>query len=112
MYPHPVGQNSVLSPPEIDLFFAAAQAEDIIKLREQYRCQHFRILVIGRANAGKTTILEKVCGIAKGTKPITILDEKGKLDENFMHSLKYILFHLGAELASSETHLRPSIEVS
>ena len=46
-------------------------------LRECYLCPHFRILVIGRANAGKTTILEKVCGVAKGTKPI-IYNEYGK----------------------------------
>ncbi|KAJ7787444.1 hypothetical protein B0H14DRAFT_281427 [Mycena olivaceomarginata] len=25
------------------------------------KCKHFRILVIGRANAGKTTLLKKVC---------------------------------------------------
>ena len=25
------------------------------------KCRHFRILVIGRANAGKTTLLKKVC---------------------------------------------------
>jgi hypothetical protein len=30
-----------------------------IELRSQ--CEHFRILVIGRANAGKTTLLKKVC---------------------------------------------------
>ena len=47
-------------------------------LRERYLCPHFRILVIGRANAGKTTILEKVCGVAKGTKPI-IHDNDGEL---------------------------------
>ena len=46
-------------------------------LREHYLCPHFRILIIGRANAGKTTILEKVCGVAKGTKPI-IYDKDGK----------------------------------
>ena len=46
-------------------------------LRERYLCPHFRILVIGRANAGKTTILEKVCSVAKGTKPI-IYDKDGK----------------------------------
>ena len=46
-------------------------------LREKYLCPHFRILVMGRANAGKTTILEKVCGVAKGTKPI-IYDNDGK----------------------------------
>ena len=47
-------------------------------LREHYLCPHFRILVIGRANAGKTTILEKVCGVAKATKPI-ICDKDGEL---------------------------------
>ena len=51
--------------------------EDIKVLRERYKCSHFRILIIGRANAGKTTILEKVCGVARGTKPI-IHDENGK----------------------------------
>ena len=30
-----------------------------VKLREKYT--HFRILVIGRANAGKTTLLKRVC---------------------------------------------------
>jgi len=29
------------------------------------RCQKFRILIIGRANAGKTTILQKVCDTTK-----------------------------------------------
>jgi len=46
-------------------------------LRRRYECPHFHILVIGRANAGKTTILEKVCGVAKGTEPI-IYDNDGK----------------------------------
>ena len=32
---------------------------DPYKLRERYEC--FRILVIGRANAGKTTLLQRVC---------------------------------------------------
>ncbi|KAF8711482.1 hypothetical protein AX14_013269, partial [Amanita brunnescens Koide BX004] len=60
-------------------------------LRKQYKCPHFRILVIGRANAGKTTILEKVCGVAKGTKPI--------------------IYHKNGErLQPSQTHLMPSIE--
>ena len=79
-------------------------------LREQYRCPHFRILVIGRANAGKTTILEKVCGVAKGTQPIIIYDKKGMLDESCV--LSHILFLLGEELEPSKTHLIPSIEVS
>jgi septin family protein len=32
---------------------------EAVKLREKYT--HFRILVIGRANAGKTTLLKRVC---------------------------------------------------
>jgi GTP-binding protein EngB required for normal cell division len=60
-------------------FFAVAH--DIATRREQYRCPHFRILVIGRANAGKTTILEKVCGVAKGTHPMIIYDKIGKSNE-------------------------------
>jgi len=50
---------------------------NIVVLRERYRCAHFRVLVIGRANAGKTTILEKVCGVDKETEPI-IYDKNGK----------------------------------
>ena len=80
-------------------------------LRDQYRCPHFCILVIGRANAGKTTILEKVCGVEKGTKPIIIHDKKGKLNEK-PNALSYILFLLGRELDPCETHLIPSVEAS
>ena len=79
--------------------------------REQYRCPYFRILVIGRANAGKTTILEKVCGVAKGTQPIIIHDEKGKLDE-IPCTFSYYVPFVGEEMEPSETHLIPSIEVS
>ena len=39
--------------------------------REKYR--HFRILVIGRANAGKTTLLKRVCNT---TEEPCIYDEK------------------------------------
>ena len=80
-------------------------------LREQYRCPHFRILVIGRANAGKTTILEKVCGVAKGTQPIIIHDKMGKLDKSPIY-FPHILCLLGKQLKPSETHLIPSIEAS
>ena len=75
---HIVSQNSVSTPAKSNQFFVNAEVEDIKILRERYRCPYFRILVIGRANAGKTTILEKVCGVAKGTKPI-ILDIEGRL---------------------------------
>ncbi|KAJ6585478.1 hypothetical protein B0H19DRAFT_925856 [Mycena capillaripes] len=36
-----------------------SELEKAIGLRR--KCKHFRILVIGRANAGKTTLLKKVC---------------------------------------------------
>ena len=111
---HLVGENIVSSPPEIEIdwFFIVAHAEDIAVLREQYRCPHFRILVIGRANAGKTTILEKVCGVAKGTQAIIIHDKEGKLDEIPCTFSSSVLFLLGEKLEPSDTHLIPSIEVS
>jgi len=40
-------------------------------------CPQFRILIIGKANAGKTTILRKVCNAKPDAKPI-IYDAKGK----------------------------------
>ena len=45
------------------------------QIREE--CRRFRILVIGKANAGKTTILRKVCNVGSDVKPI-VLDERGK----------------------------------
>ncbi|KAJ7871624.1 GTP-binding protein [Mycena olivaceomarginata] len=39
------------------------------------KCGHFRILVIGRANAGKTTLLKRVCG---STDDPEIFGPKGK----------------------------------
>ncbi|KAF8731476.1 hypothetical protein AX14_004838 [Amanita brunnescens Koide BX004] len=69
----------------------AGTTKQILMLKEQYKCPHFRILIIGRANAGKTTILEKVCGVQQGTKPI-IYDQNGE------------------ELAPSVAHLMPSVE--
>ena len=46
---------------------------------EQIRaeCPQFRILIIGKANAGKTTILRKVCNAKPDAKPI-IYDAEGK----------------------------------
>ncbi|KAF8332169.1 hypothetical protein F5887DRAFT_1140763 [Amanita rubescens] len=78
-------------------------------LREYYLCPHFRILVIGRANAGKTTILEKVCGVAKATEPI-IYDKDGELrgQHDIEHQITYpgsnFIFHdsQGFESGSTE----------
>ncbi|KAJ7932357.1 hypothetical protein B0H13DRAFT_1955033 [Mycena leptocephala] len=40
--------------------------DSIIDIRS--KCSHFRILVIGRANAGKTTLLKRVCNSVKEPK--------------------------------------------
>jgi len=40
-------------------------------------CPQFRILIVGKANAGKTTILRKVCNAKPGAKPV-MYDMKGK----------------------------------
>ena len=53
-------------------------SKPIAMLKERYKCPYFRILIIGRTNAGKTTILEKVCGVQQGTKPI-IYNKAGEL---------------------------------
>jgi hypothetical protein len=78
---HPVSRHSFSTLAKSNWFIVDADVEDVKILRERYRCPYFRILVIGRANAGKTTILEKVCGVAKGTTPI-ILDKEGMSDES------------------------------
>ena len=41
-------------------------------------CKQFRVLIMGRRNAGKTTILEKMTGNEAGAKP-EIRDENGDL---------------------------------
>ncbi|KAJ7241763.1 hypothetical protein C8J57DRAFT_72763 [Mycena rebaudengoi] len=45
-----------------------------IDLRSQ--CKHFRILVIGRANAGKTTLLKKVCNSIENPMIFSPSDKK------------------------------------
>ena len=45
--------------------------------RIRAECPQFRILIIGKANAGKTTILRKVCNAKPDAKPI-VYDAKGK----------------------------------
>jgi GTPase SAR1 family protein len=41
-------------------------------------CNRFRVLIIGRRNAGKTTILENMTGSEEGVKP-EIRDKEGRL---------------------------------
>ena len=79
---------SIFSITENEMDWSLA-AVDVAMLRDQYRCPHFRILVIGRANAGQTTILEKVCGVEKGTKPVIIHDKEGKLNESLIFTILY-----------------------
>ncbi|KAJ6533310.1 hypothetical protein DFH09DRAFT_1043836 [Mycena vulgaris] len=52
-----------------------------IELRS--RCEHFRILVIGRANAGKTTLLKKVCNSI--VDPETRSASGEKIDTSTLH---------------------------
>jgi Mg-chelatase subunit ChlI len=40
-------------------------------------CPQFRILIVGKVNAGKTTILRKVCNAKPDIKPV-IYDAEGK----------------------------------
>jgi GTP-binding protein EngB required for normal cell division len=47
--------------------------------RVRQNCGRFRILIIGRANAGKTSILQKVCNT---TEQAEIFSSKGKKVRN------------------------------
>jgi hypothetical protein len=55
------------------------------KLRKRFKC--FRVLILGRANAGKTTILQKVCNTDE--QPV-IFDGEGREASNLC--LKDIAF--------------------
>jgi len=46
---------------------------DPSKLRKRFNC--FRVLIIGRANAGKTTILQRICSTRENPE---IYDSAGK----------------------------------
>ena len=89
--------------------------ESMATLQGRYACPYFRILVIGRANAGKTTILEKVCHVAQGTQTI-IYDEHGvkmknpKLTFKLPTSLKKV-FRMKL-VAPLTPHLKSTLEVS
>jgi len=47
---------------------------DISNFRKM--CPRFRVLIVGRANSGKTTILKKMCDAAAEEKPI-VRDKSG-----------------------------------
>jgi predicted GTPase len=48
-------------------------SDEVSRLREE--CGRFRVLIIGRANAGKTTICQKMCN---ETDPPVVYDRNGK----------------------------------
>ncbi|THU87515.1 hypothetical protein K435DRAFT_762570 [Dendrothele bispora CBS 962.96] len=50
---------------------------EAFQLRQKYK--HFRILVIGRANAGKTTILKRVCNAKEHENPFLYNEEMESL---------------------------------
>ena len=88
----------------------------MLNLKERYGCPYFRILIMGRANAGKTTILEKVCGVVQGTKSI-IYDENGveqiepiEPKPKLLTRMKHLLGKKPAP--KSPAALTPAIEVS
>jgi len=55
----PVPAPAAAARPASPIVATTTNAEGAAKLRAKYT--HFRILVIGRANAGKTTVLKRVC---------------------------------------------------
>ena len=61
------------------------QREQVQRLRN--RTRRFRVLIIGRANAGKTTILQRVCNTTEQPK---IFNQNG--DEVF-RVLDIIIYH-------------------
>ena len=69
------------------------QENDIdIRQREQVRrvrdfTTHFRVLIIGRANAGKTTILQRVCNTIEQPK---IFNKGG---HEVFHVLDIMIYH-------------------
>jgi len=67
----PNSPTAVVAPPVVTPA-VTVDLEEAAKLRAKYT--HFRILVIGRANAGKTTLLKRVCNT---TEEPSIYD-KGK----------------------------------
>ena len=52
----------------------------------KYVCDRFRVLVIGKANAGKTTILKKMCGAAADETPV-VHDKNGVVGVDFIQSI-------------------------
>ena len=82
---------------------SARQMQD---LRERFT--QFRILVIGRANAGKTTILHTLCN---ATGDPTIFDRRGK-KVKYMIQVHARYSHLCPSSQIESSALDPSLEVN
>jgi len=67
----PAANKQAQSSNDLPVRQGALSAEEI-----RAKCPQFRILIIGKANAGKTTILRKVCNAKPDAKP-TVYDTKG-----------------------------------
>ena len=65
----------------------------------------FRVLVIGRANAGKTSILQRVCDT---TESPTIY-RQGKQGRKEVHGLNFVW---ESDLTTDQVKLDPSMDVS
>ncbi|KZT21232.1 hypothetical protein NEOLEDRAFT_1223900 [Neolentinus lepideus HHB14362 ss-1] len=61
--------------------------------RMHAECPVFRILIIGKANAGKTTILRKVCNVSKKTKPV-VYDAHG--NKRGKHDIEHEITYPGS----------------
>ena len=72
----------------------------------QRKFVRFRVLLVGRANSGKTTILRRLCNT---TKEPTIFNPDGKKVKYMMKKV-YRRWHLWSQVNSST--LDPSMEVS
>jgi len=68
----PTANKEAQSSSDLPVRQGALSAEEIRAV-----CPQFRILIIGKANAGKTTILRKVCNAKPDAQPI-VYDAKGK----------------------------------
>ena len=58
---HSNSPSAVSVPPATPAPAVTIGPDEAAKLRAKYKYTRFRILVIGRANAGKTTLLKRVC---------------------------------------------------
>ena len=93
-------------------------------LKERTKCPYFRILIIGRANSGKTTILEKVCGVARGAARVTydqdgveIGAKSGKSGPRLLSRVRQKLVRRKSRAGASQPQVTPgpatsSIEVN